>query len=99
MAKSRNSCQQAIEQLTPWLRVRGLRLSAEKTSISHIEEGLDFLGVNIRRWKRAGKQCGQVLLIPPSKEAQQHFRQALRAAWRFYLAGCGQGLAMGSWLP
>ena len=40
---------------------RGLMLSQEKTAISHIEEGFDFLGFNVR--KRAGK-----LLITPSKK-------------------------------
>ena len=82
MAKSRNNCQQAIEQLPAWLKTRGLRLSAQKTRICHIEQGIDFLGVNIKRRKRAGKKCGQTLLITPSKEAQEHFRQELRETWR-----------------
>lgn len=33
-----------------FLRERGLELSAEKTAITHIEEGFDFLGQNLRRY-------------------------------------------------
>jgi RNA-directed DNA polymerase len=42
-----------------FLAERGLTLSAEKTRITHIDEGFDFLGQNIRKYK--GK-----LLIKPS---------------------------------
>jgi len=45
-----------------FLRVRGLTLSEEKTRISHIEEGFDFLGQNVRKYK--GK-----LLIKPSRNS------------------------------
>lgn len=45
-----------------FLKVRGLTLSEEKTKISHIEEGFDFLGQNVRKYK--GK-----LLIKPSKKS------------------------------
>jgi RNA-directed DNA polymerase len=34
-----------------FLRKRGLSLSAEKTRISHINDGFDFLGFNIRKYK------------------------------------------------
>ncbi len=43
-----------------FLAARGLILSPEKTKITHIEEGFDFLGWNIRKYN--GK-----LLIKPSK--------------------------------
>ncbi len=44
-----------------FLKERGLELSEEKTVITHIDEGFDFLGVNIKKYK--GK-----LLIMPSKK-------------------------------
>jgi RNA-directed DNA polymerase len=44
-----------------FLRERGLELSPEKTVITHIEEGFDFLGQNIRKYN--GK-----LLLRPSKK-------------------------------
>jgi RNA-directed DNA polymerase len=44
-----------------FLSARGLELSPEKTGITHIDKGFDFLGVNIRKYN--GK-----LLIKPSKK-------------------------------
>jgi RNA-directed DNA polymerase len=44
-----------------FLSTRGLELSPEKTGITHIDKGFDFLGVNIRKYN--GK-----LLIKPSKK-------------------------------
>ena len=44
-----------------FLRKRGLRLSKEKTSITHIEAGFDFLGQNLRKF-------GDKLLIKPSRK-------------------------------
>jgi RNA-directed DNA polymerase len=44
------------------LRERGLTLSEEKTTITHISEGFDFLGQNVRKFKRT-------LLIRPSAKS------------------------------
>lgn len=44
-----------------FLSIRGLELSEEKTLITHIDEGFDFLGVNIKKYD--GK-----LLTKPSKK-------------------------------
>jgi RNA-directed DNA polymerase len=44
-----------------FLSARGLELSPEKTSITHIDKGFDFLGMNVRKY--SGK-----LLIKPSKK-------------------------------
>jgi RNA-directed DNA polymerase len=54
---------------------RGLELSPEKTVITHIEEGFDFLGQNVRTYK-AGKQAK--LLVKPSKKAVQAHLEKLR---------------------
>jgi len=49
-----------------FLKVRGLELSQEKTQVTHISKGFDFLGQNIRKYK--GK-----LLIKPSKKNTKAF--------------------------
>lgn len=54
-----------------FLTERGLELSAEKTVITHISEGFDFLGQNIRKY--AGK-----LLIKPSPKSIQALREKVR---------------------
>jgi RNA-directed DNA polymerase len=45
-----------------FLKQRGLTLSAEKTTITHIEQGFDFLGQNIRKYKSK-------LIIKPSAKS------------------------------
>ena len=54
-----------------FLKERGLELSEEKTRITHIDDGFDFLGFNVRKY--AGK-----LLIKPSKAAVKRFLDDIR---------------------
>ncbi len=54
-----------------FMSTRGLELSEEKTRITHIEEGFDFLGQNVRKYN--GK-----LLIKPSKKNAKAFLGKIR---------------------
>jgi RNA-directed DNA polymerase len=63
-----NEVRPLVEQ---FLRDRGLQLSPEKTCITHIEEGFDFLGQNLRKYD--GK-----LLIKPSKKNTHNFLEKVR---------------------
>jgi RNA-directed DNA polymerase len=54
-----------------FMRKRGLELSQEKTVITHIEGGFDFLGQNVRKYKRT-------LLIKPSKKNVKTFLEGIR---------------------
>ena len=45
-----------------FLEERGLKLSEEKTVITHITEGFNFLGQNVRKY-------GQKLLIKPTRQS------------------------------
>jgi RNA-directed DNA polymerase len=54
-----------------FFRERGLELSAEKTIITHIKDGFDFLGQNIRKYN--GK-----LLIKPSFKSIQTLKRKIR---------------------
>ena len=54
-----------------FLRERGLQLSPEKTCITHIEQGFDFLGQNLRKY-------GGKLLITPSKKNMHAFLEKVR---------------------
>jgi RNA-directed DNA polymerase len=49
-----------------FLSARGLELSHEKTSITHIDDGFDFLGQNVRRF-------GTKLLLKPSRKNVRTF--------------------------
>ncbi len=60
-----------------FLGERGLQLSPEKTHITHIEEGFDFLGQNIRKY-------GNQLLIKPAKKNIKAFLRKIRATIKGY---------------
>jgi group II intron reverse transcriptase/maturase len=53
-----------------------LELSAEKTLVTHADEGFDFLGFHARRVDGCGKP---VLIIRPSRRSVQRFREQVRA--------------------
>ena len=57
--------------VTEFFKTRGLELSQEKTRITHIEEGFDFLGQNVRKYN--GK-----LLIKPSGKNVRAFLDKVR---------------------
>ena len=67
-----NEVKPLVEQ---FLRDRGLQLSPEKTCITHIENGFDFLGQNLRKFN--GK-----LLIRPSKKNTHVFLEKVRQCIR-----------------
>lgn len=54
-----------------FLKKRGLELSKEKTLITHIDQGFDFLGFNVRKYKNK-------LLIKPSKKNVNTFLSNIR---------------------
>src|SRR5437667_7371518 len=58
-----------------FLRERGLELSPEKTVITHIDQGFDFLGETVRRY-REGKQTK--FFINPSKHKAKAFLSKIR---------------------
>lgn len=64
-----------IEKVIPTVRTflqeRGLTLSEEKTTLTHIEQGFDFLGFNVRKYD--GK-----LLIKPSKDSVKTLLKEVR---------------------
>jgi len=64
--------EEAKAVIEEFLKERGLSLSPEKTKITHIEEGFDFLGWNVRRYD--GK-----LFIKPAKKNVQAFLRKIRA--------------------
>jgi RNA-directed DNA polymerase len=66
--------QQALEvkaRLAAWLTPRGLAFNDDKTKVVSLNEGYDFLGFNVRRYRHK-------LLIKPSKTAVRRIRKRLR---------------------
>ena len=62
-----------------FLKVRGLALSKEKTKLTHIDKGFDFLGFNVRRY-------GGKLLIKPAKASVKGFMQEIREVIRMNIS-------------
>lgn len=74
------SSQELLEQevkplVEQFMRERGLELSPEKTVITHIEEGFDFLGQTIRKY-RYGKRAK--FFITPAKKNVKAFLLKVR---------------------
>lgn len=57
--------------IAAFMQKRGLALSEEKTAITHVEEGFDFLGQNVRKY--SGK-----MLIKPAKKNLKDFLSKVR---------------------
>lgn len=55
----------------------GLQLSTQKTHITHIDEGFDFLGFHIRRRRKRGTQK-QYVYTTPAKDRVNKIRQKVR---------------------
>jgi len=73
MAESKDLLESKIKPaIENFLKERGLELSQEKTKITHVDQGADFLGFNIRRY-------GGKLLIKPSKSSVKKFLEGIRA--------------------
>jgi RNA-directed DNA polymerase len=72
---SRQPAEQIKAQLVAWLRPRGLAFNEDKTRIACLDEGFDFLGFTVRRYRGT-------LLITPSKQAVRRIRERLRTEMR-----------------
>ena len=66
------SVEQVKRRLCEWLTPRGLAFNEDKTRIVHLDDGFDFLGFNVRRYRNK-------LLIKPSKAAVRRLRERLAA--------------------
>lgn len=69
-ASDRESLLDIKEMIVTFLGQRGLKLSEEKTVITHIDDGFDFLGWNFRKFK--GK-----LIIKPSHKSMSKITKKL----------------------
>ena len=69
-------------RLGEFLNERGLEFSKEKTGITNLDNGFNFLGFNIRRYKVTRTKSGFKLLIKPSKETQKKVIEKLRQGWK-----------------
>lgn len=62
---------EVLPVIQAFLKERGLALSLEKTKVTHIDEGFDFLGLNLRKYQ-------EKLLIKPAKKSIKAFLDNVR---------------------
>ncbi|HJZ00941.1 MAG TPA: group II intron reverse transcriptase/maturase [Streptosporangiaceae bacterium] len=70
LCHTREQAEHVKQRLARWLEPRGLAFNEAKTRITHLDQGVDFLGFEIRRYR--GK-----LLTKPSKDALRRIRKRL----------------------
>lgn len=74
---SKEILEQTVKPLVErFMQERGLHLSEEKTHITHIEQGFDFLGQNVRKYR------GKLLIKPTAASVRgvlTHVREVMKA--------------------
>lgn len=69
-ARTRELLEEEVKPLIrSFLAERGLTLSEEKTRVTHVSEGFDFLGFHVR------KQSGRLMITPAQKSVKRFWEQ------------------------
>jgi len=85
-ARTKATLEQIVKPaVVAFLAERGLELSEQKTTITHIEAGLNFLGQNVRKYKNK-------LVIKPAKEGLKALVQKTRECIKGRLGQTAQTL-------
>ena len=71
LCHTREQAEQVKARLADWLAPRGLVFNEDKTQITHLEKGVDFLGFTIRRYSNG------TLLTKPGNAALRRIRRRL----------------------
>ncbi len=69
VVKSEKQGKEVKQEVADFLQKHiGLTLSEEKTQITHIRKGFNFLGFNVRKYQTHNTKTGEKFLIKPEKE-------------------------------
>ena len=80
LCHTREQAEQVKARLAEWLAPRGLVFNEDKTQITHLEQGVDFLGFTIRRYPRQAADQAEQRRAATDPEAAVHRGGALRGA-------------------
>ncbi|ONI37841.1 hypothetical protein AN639_08830 [Candidatus Epulonipiscium fishelsonii] len=72
MCNTEQEAQQVYYLLKSYLEIRGLELAPDKTKITPVTSGFNFLGFNVKRYKT---EKGMKLLVKPSRDSINKFKQ------------------------
>lgn len=83
MCETKQEAENMYEVIKPYLNKRGLELAPDKTKITHISEGFNFLGFNVRRYavKINGIDSNK-LLIKPSKDSIKNLKISIKETFK-----------------
>lgn len=84
LCKTKDDAEKVYTLLEPYLSERGLTLAPDKTMITPLSRGFDFLGYNIRSYQT---QQGFKVLTRPSDERVKRFKAKLRAIFIKHRSG------------
>jgi len=82
LCKTKEDAEEVPKLLEEYLNKRGLKLSPEKTFITHLDDGFDFLGINFRSYKIKN---GVKVRTKPSKASINSFKNKVRDLYRIVL--------------
>nr|WP_253880935.1 group II intron reverse transcriptase/maturase [Priestia megaterium] len=75
VTETKEQAESMYGKLTPYLRKRGITLSMDKTRVTHIEGGFDFLGFSLRQYNTGQ---GKKLFIKPSRDSIKKARNKIK---------------------
>lgn len=81
LCKTKEDAKQVYSLLEPYLSERGLTLAPDKTMITHINDGFNFLGFNIRGYQT---EQGLKVLNKPAKDRIKRLKTKLKALFIKY---------------
>lgn len=76
-ARNKETLSEIQQMIEKFMEERGLKLSDEKTVITNINDGFDFLGWNFRKFK-------EKLLIQPSRKSKQKVTKSLSRTVKYH---------------
>lgn len=83
ICETKEEAESMYDKLKPYLNKRGLELAPEKTKVSHISEGFDFLGFNFRQYA-TNKEKGRLwkLIVKSSKKSQTKMKEKIKECFK-----------------
>ena len=84
LCKTKEDAENVPKLLRDYLLERGLTLAEDKTKITTIQKGFDFLGFNIRSFNTSN---GEVVITQPSKDSIKAFKEKANILYRNAIGG------------
>lgn len=80
LCQNRKDCERAYSIMEKWLANRGLEFAPDKVNITHLRDGIKFLGCKIKLY---GEKNPKLLITPHPEKVKAH-KEKLREIWLRY---------------